>query len=74
MSQSAASPTKPRAERRGLMLIQSSPSGAGKSTLTRLLLSSEELDLTLSISVTTRILEEPSGLIAALVSLLRQPD
>ena len=54
MSQSAASPTKPRAERRGLMLILSSPSGAGKSTLTRLLLSSEELDLTLSISVTTR--------------------
>lgn len=40
--------------RRGLMLILSSPSGAGKSTLTRLLLSSEELDLTLSISVTTR--------------------
>lgn len=39
--------------RRGLMLVLSSPSGAGKSTLARLLLS-EEKDLTLSISVTTR--------------------
>jgi guanylate kinase len=35
------------------MLVLSSPSGAGKSTLARLLLS-EEKDLTLSISVTTR--------------------
>jgi guanylate kinase len=39
---------------RGLMLILSSPSGAGKTTLTRMLLQTEELDLTLSISVTTR--------------------
>jgi guanylate kinase len=39
--------------RRGLMFVLSSPSGAGKSTLARLLLS-EEKDLTLSISVTTR--------------------
>lgn len=39
--------------RRGLMLVLSSPSGAGKSTLTRLLLS-EDKNLTLSISVTTR--------------------
>jgi guanylate kinase len=39
--------------RRGLMFVLSSPSGAGKSTLTRLLLS-EEKDLALSISVTTR--------------------
>lgn len=36
------------------MLILSSPSGAGKSTLTRLLLQTKELDLTPSISVTTR--------------------
>ena len=36
------------------MLILSSPSGAGKTTLTRMLLQSAELDLTLSISVTTR--------------------
>ncbi|MGH6838008.1 MAG: guanylate kinase [Methylocella sp.] len=40
--------------RRGLMLILSSPSGAGKTTLTRMLLQTRELDLTLSISVTTR--------------------
>jgi guanylate kinase len=41
------------AERRGLMLVLSSPSGAGKSTLTRLLLQ-QETGLELSISVTTR--------------------
>jgi guanylate kinase len=41
-------------QRRGLMLILSSPSGAGKTTLTRMLLQTKELDLTLSISVTTR--------------------
>jgi guanylate kinase len=40
--------------RRGLMLILSSPSGAGKTTLTRMLLEHKPLDLTLSISVTTR--------------------
>ncbi len=40
--------------RRGLMLILSSPSGAGKTTLTRDLLQDRELDLTLSISITTR--------------------
>lgn len=43
----------PPAERRGFILILSSPSGAGKTTLTRMLLQSK-LDLTLSISVTTR--------------------
>ncbi|WP_049768247.1 guanylate kinase [Methylocella silvestris] len=37
------------------MLILSSPSGAGKTTLTRMLLQTKELDLTLSISVTTRL-------------------
>lgn len=36
------------------MLILSSPSGAGKTTLTRDLLQDRDLDLTLSISVTTR--------------------
>jgi guanylate kinase len=41
-------------DRRGIVLILSSPSGAGKTTLTRMLLQSRELDLTLSISVTTR--------------------
>ncbi len=40
--------------RRGLMLILSSPSGAGKTTLTRMLLQKEDVDLTLSVSVTTR--------------------
>ena len=43
-----------RIARRGLMLILSSPSGAGKTTLTRDLLQDRGLDLTLSISVTTR--------------------
>jgi guanylate kinase len=41
-------------ERRGLMLILSSPSGAGKTTLTRMLLQDKSVDLTLSVSVTTR--------------------
>jgi guanylate kinase len=36
------------------MLILSSPSGAGKTTLTRMLLQDRALDLTLSVSVTTR--------------------
>jgi guanylate kinase len=40
-------------ERRGLMLVLSSPSGAGKTTLTRLL-REEEPSLSLSISMTTR--------------------
>ncbi len=40
-------------ERRGMMLILSSPSGAGKSTLTRELVQVEQ-GITLSISVTTR--------------------
>jgi guanylate kinase len=40
-------------ERRGLMLVLSSPSGAGKTTLTRRLLASDP-GLRLSISVTTR--------------------
>jgi len=47
------SATRVQLPRRGLMFVLSSPSGAGKSTLARLLLT-EEKDLTLSISVTTR--------------------
>ena len=39
--------------RRGFILILSSPSGAGKTTLTRML-TQANLDMTLSISVTTR--------------------
>jgi guanylate kinase len=45
-----SSPSKSR----GIVLILSSPSGAGKTTLTRMLLQDRNLDLTLSISVTTR--------------------
>jgi guanylate kinase len=45
-------PALPR--RRGVVLILSSPSGAGKTTLTRMMLQDRGLDLTLSISVTTR--------------------
>jgi guanylate kinase len=40
--------------RRGMILILSSPSGAGKTTLTRMLVQDSALDLTLSVSVTTR--------------------
>jgi guanylate kinase len=42
------------ASRRGMILILSSPSGAGKTTLTRMLMQDTTLDLTLSVSVTTR--------------------
>jgi guanylate kinase len=42
------------ASRRGMILILSSPSGAGKTTLTRMLMQDKSLDLTLSVSVTTR--------------------
>jgi guanylate kinase len=42
------------ASRRGIILILSSPSGAGKTTLTRMLMQDSALDLTLSVSVTTR--------------------
>lgn len=40
-------------DRRGLMLVMSSPSGAGKTTLTRRLLS-EDPDVVMSVSATTR--------------------
>ena len=40
-------------QRRGLMLVLSSPSGAGKSSISRHLLSQED-DLTMSVSATTR--------------------
>ncbi len=41
-------------ERRGLLLVVSSPSGAGKTTLARRLLEAEADTLQLSVSVTTR--------------------
>ncbi len=43
----------PNISRRGLMLVLSSPSGAGKSTIARNLLS-DDPDISLSVSVTTR--------------------
>ena len=42
-----------KSERRGLMVVLSSPSGAGKSTLTRLLLQKNP-DMAMSVSATTR--------------------
>lgn len=54
MPHSRIAPPSPQPQRRGIVLILSSPSGAGKTTLTRMLLQNRELDLTLSISVTTR--------------------
>ena len=45
--------SRPPIQRRGLMLVLSSPSGAGKSSIARNLLS-EDVNITLSISVTTR--------------------
>jgi guanylate kinase len=44
---------KPTIERRGLLLVLSSPSGAGKTSLARGLLDSDA-DISLSVSVTTR--------------------
>lgn len=41
-------------DRRGVMLVISSPSGAGKSSLSRLLLQEEKERIALSVSVTTR--------------------
>ena len=46
-------PQKTIIERRGLMVVISSPSGAGKSTISRNLLETDR-DLSLSVSVTTR--------------------
>lgn len=43
----------PNIERRGLLLVLSSPSGAGKTSLARALLDSDP-DISLSVSVTTR--------------------
>jgi guanylate kinase len=49
----AADPLRQPRERRGLMLVLSSPSGAGKSTLTRQLVQDDPA-IRLSVSVTTR--------------------
>ena len=44
---------QPARQRRGLLIVLSSPSGAGKSTIARMLLESD-MDVTMSISATTR--------------------
>jgi guanylate kinase len=43
----------PKRQRRGLLIVLSSPSGAGKSTIARMLLESDK-DVTMSVSATTR--------------------
>ncbi len=48
-----APPVAPSRQRRGLLIVLSSPSGAGKSTISRLLLKSEP-DVRMSVSATTR--------------------
>lgn len=50
---SPANPSTVKVQRRGLMLVISSPSGAGKSTIARNLLEADH-QLSLSVSVTTR--------------------
>ena len=45
-------PTEPR-QRRGLLIVLSSPSGAGKSTIARMLLDADK-EVTMSVSATTR--------------------
>ena len=44
---------QPNRQRRGLLIVLSSPSGAGKSTIARMLLDADA-DVTMSISATTR--------------------
>ncbi len=48
-----ASSDQPTRQRRGLLIVLSSPSGAGKSTIARMLLDSDK-DVTMSVSATTR--------------------
>ncbi|WP_404978366.1 guanylate kinase [Bartonella sp. MM73XJBT] len=49
-------------QRRGLLLILSSPSGAGKSTLSRLLLKDRQLELSVSMTTRKRRPSEVDGL------------
>ncbi len=46
-------PDQPSRQRRGLLIVLSSPSGAGKSTISRMLLEADA-EVTMSISATTR--------------------
>jgi guanylate kinase len=50
---SGTTPVTPHIERRGVLLVLSSPSGAGKTTLARGLLDADK-DIALSVSATTR--------------------
>ena len=52
-TQQAVAPMQAKIERRGLLLVLSSPSGAGKTTLSRLLLE-RDAAIAMSVSVTTR--------------------
>ena len=45
--------SSPRRQRRGLLIVLSSPSGAGKSTISRMLLDADKV-VTMSVSATTR--------------------
>lgn len=47
------SPNPPQRQRRGLLIVLSSPSGAGKTTISRMLLDADP-DVTMSVSTTTR--------------------
>jgi guanylate kinase len=53
LSETSPPSSQPAIERRGLLLVLSSPSGAGKTTLARRLLASDG-SLAMSVSVTTR--------------------
>ena len=53
MSHTASALDELKSDRRGLMVVLSSPSGAGKTTLTRKLLA-DNPDMTMSVSATTR--------------------
>src|SRR3954452_15281725 len=45
--------TRTRRQRRGLLIVLSSPSGAGKTTISRMLLDADP-EITMSVSATTR--------------------
>lgn len=53
MDPAASAAASPSRQRRGLLIVLSSPSGAGKSTIARLLLEAES-DVRMSVSATTR--------------------
>ena len=67
-------PTAPAIQRRGLMLVLSSPSGAGKTTLSRQLLDNDS-QIQLSVSCTTRARSGPARRTASTTgSSIRRPS